>query len=68
LVYFDSHTDYQRPDISFVKGKAVVHWGLNFGSEDNYRRMLQAQPAFLLMVDTRYTSDIPLGDDFILRM
>ena len=62
IVYFDSHTDYQRTDLSFVKGKAVVHWGLRFGSEENYGRMIQAQPACLLMVDTRYTSDIPLGD------
>lgn len=61
-VYFDSHQDYQRKDISFVTGKAVIHWGLRFGSEENYRRMIQAKPACLLMVDTRYTSDIPLGD------
>lgn len=62
LIYFDSHTDYQRADLSYLKGKAVVHWGLRFGSEENYHRMMEAAPAFLLMVDTRYTSDIPLGD------
>lgn len=62
LIYFDSHTDYQREDLSYLKGKAVVHWGLRFGSEENYHRMMEAAPAFLLMVDTRYTSDIPLGD------
>lgn len=62
LIYFDSHTDYQRKDISYLQGKAVIHWGLSFGCEENYRRMMEAAPAFLLMVDTRYTSDIPLGD------
>lgn len=62
LVYFDSHQDYQREDISFVTGKAVIHWGLRFGSAENYGRMMAAKPACLLMVDTRYTSDIPLGD------
>lgn len=62
LVYFDSHQDYQREDLSFVTGKAVLHWGLRFGSSENYRRMMDAKPACLLMVDTRYTSDIPLGD------
>ena len=62
LVYFDPHQDYQKNDISFVSGKAVIHWGLSFGSEENYRRMMEVKPACLLMVDTRYTSEIPLGD------
>lgn len=62
LQLFDPHCDYDRPDLGYLKGKAVIHWGLNFGTEENYGRMLAAEPAFLLMVDTRYTSDVPLGD------
>jgi len=62
LAYFDPHSDYDRPDLSDLQGKAVIHWGLNFGSGENYSRMMQAKPAFLIMVDTRYTSDVPLGD------
>lgn len=62
LVYFDSHTDYQRPDLSFLRGKAVIHYGLSFGCEENYHRLMAAEPAFLLMVDTRYTAYGPLGD------
>ena len=61
-VYFDPHQDYDRPDLSYLHGKAVIHWGLSFINGENYRRMMQAQPAFLLMVDTRYTSTVPLGD------
>lgn len=62
LVFFDAYADYQRPDLSYLKGKAVIHYGLRFGCRENYRRLMEADPAFLLMVDTRYTADGPLGD------
>ena len=62
VVVFDSHTDYQREDISFVAGKAVILLSVHFPSEEAYRRMMVANPAFLLMVDTRYTGTAPLGD------
>lgn len=62
LVYFDSHTDYQKADLSFLQGKAVIHYGLSFGCEENYQRLMLAKPAFLLMVDTRHTAHGPLGD------
>lgn len=55
LVYFDGHTDSQREDWSYLKGKAVLHNG-NMIAKDHYKRLMEAKPAFLLMVDTRYTS------------
>ena len=62
LIYFDSHTDYQKTDLSYLKGKAVIHYGLSFGCEENYHRLMVAAPAFLLMVDTRHTARGPLAD------
>ena len=62
VVFFDSHTDFDRKDISFLKGKAVILLGMHFPTEDSYRRMMEAKPAFLLMVDTRYNGKVPLGD------
>ena len=55
-VFFDGHTDYQRSDISYVNGKAVIHYG-GFPTEDDYRRMMEAEPAFLIVADTRYTGN-----------
>lgn len=55
IVYFDAHTEYQREDLSFLREKAVLHYG-NFPSTDAYRRLMEAKPLFLLMTDTRYTS------------
>ena len=52
LVYFDTTTGYQREDLSFLTGKAVVHLGCHIENEDNYRRLLAAKPAFILFVDT----------------
>lgn len=56
LVYFDGHTDSQREDWSYLQGKAVLHNG-NMIAKDHYKRLMEAKPAFLLMVDTRYTSN-----------
>ena len=62
IVFFDTATGYQRPDLSYLKGKAVVHLGCHIESEDAYRRLMEAEPAFLLFVDTRYPADIQLAD------
>ena len=62
LVFFDTATGYQRPDLSFLTGKAVVHLGCHIESEDNYRRLMEAKPAFILFVDTRYTGTVQLAD------
>lgn len=62
LVFFDTATGYQRADLSFLTGKAVVHLGCHIESEDNYRRLMEAKPAFILFVDTRYTGTVQLAD------
>jgi hypothetical protein len=55
-------TDYQRDDLSHLRGKAVIHLGCHIESRDAYRRLMAAAPAFLLMVDTRYPGASPLAD------
>jgi hypothetical protein len=62
LCFFESAVDYQRKDISYLKGKAVVHLGCHIENENNYRRLLEADPAFLLFVDTRYPGTAALAD------
>lgn len=62
LVFFEAPTDYQRSDLSPLRGKAVVHLGCHIESREHYRRLLQAEPAFLLFVDVRYPGPTPLAD------
>lgn len=62
LVYFNAHTGYMNPDLSYLTGKAVVHLGCHIECEDNYRRLMEAKPAFILFADSRYPADIPLAD------
>ncbi|MBO7090187.1 MAG: M28 family peptidase, partial [Victivallales bacterium] len=62
IVFFDTATAYKRPDLSYLNGKAVIHLGCHIESEDAYRRLMEAKPAFLLFVDTRYPADIQLAD------
>lgn len=63
LVIFEAAADIRRSDLSYLEGKAVLHYG-GFGSEEHYRRIMEAKPAFLIMVDTRYTSEICIADGF----
>lgn len=62
IVWFNSETDYQRKDISFITGKAVIHLSSHIESEQNYRRLMEARPAFIIFVDTRYTGTTYLSD------
>jgi aminopeptidase YwaD len=68
LVFFASPSDYGNPtdcgnrDLSYLRGKAVVHLGCHIESREHYRRLIDAQPAFLLMVDIRYPGAEPLAD------
>jgi hypothetical protein len=55
-------TDYQRDDLGHLRGKAVIHLGCHIASRGAYRRLMEARPAFLLMVDTRYPGATPLAD------
>ncbi len=61
LVMFD-FPGYQRKDLSFLTGKAVIHLGCHLENEEDYRRLMAAKPAFILFVDTRYTGTLPLAD------
>lgn len=61
LVVFEAPADIKRKDLSYLAGKAVLHYG-SFTSEDHYRRLMEAKPAFLIMVDTRYTSKVCIGN------
>jgi hypothetical protein len=54
LASIDVETGYQRPDLSYLTGKAVVHLGSHIEHAEQYRRLMAAQPALLLFVDVRY--------------
>lgn len=62
LVFFSGPADYQRSDLSFLRGKAVVHLGAHIESRESYTRLMEAEPAFILFVDIRYPGTVPLAD------
>ena len=62
LCFFEAPVEYRREDLSYLKGKAVVHLGCHIESRDQYRRLMEAKPAFLLFVDIRYPGATPLAD------
>ena len=62
IVFFAPESDFQRPDLSFLTGKAVVFWGTHIEKPVYYKRLMDAKPAFLLMTDTRYPAGVPLAD------
>ena len=63
LVFFDGPTGYQQADLGAVlRGNIVLHLGCHIESRENYRRMMAAAPAGVLMVDVRYPGAVPLAD------
>jgi Iap family predicted aminopeptidase len=63
LVVFAGPTDYARDDLETrLRGKVVLHLGTHIESRDDYRRLIAARPAALLMVDVRFPGDTPLAD------
>ena len=62
LVFFSSQTDYQRKDLSFLTGKAVVHLGSHIKKSDHYKRLFEAKPAFVLFVDVRFPGTVATSD------
>ena len=62
VCFFEAATEYARADLSHLRGKAVVHLGCHIESRENYRRLMAAQPAFMLFVDVRYPGTAPLAD------
>lgn len=62
IVFFASETEYQRKDLSLLSGKAVVHLGTHIEIDDNYRRLVEAKPAFVMLVDVRYPGTVATAD------
>jgi len=62
LCFFEAAAEYRRADLSHLAGKGVVHLGCHIESRENYRRLIEAKPAFLLFVDVRYPGTTPLAD------
>ncbi|MDA0349504.1 MAG: M28 family metallopeptidase [Verrucomicrobia bacterium] len=62
IVFFSSQTDYQRKDLSFLTGKAVVHLGSHIEKSGNYKRLFDAKPAFVLFVDVRFPGTVATSD------
>jgi len=62
IAVIDAATGYQREDLSYLRGKAVLHLGTHIESADHYRRLMEAAPAFLLFVDVRYPADVATAD------
>ena len=51
LVFFDAQTVTCATTSSFLRGQAVVHWGCHIEAPNDYRRLMEADPALLLFVD-----------------
>ncbi len=62
LCFFEAAAEYRLADLSHLRGKAVVHLGCHIESREHYRRLMSAEPAFLLFVDVRYPGSAPLAD------
>ncbi|MCF7688368.1 MAG: M28 family peptidase [Cephaloticoccus sp.] len=63
LVFFAGATGYQNPDLAtLMRGKIVMHLGCHVESQENYRRLVAADPAGLLMADVRYPGAVALPD------
>jgi hypothetical protein len=65
LVFFSPQNDYLRDDLSYLCGKAVVSLNSFFDKQEQYRRMMEAKPAFLIFVDARYPDDALRADGMI---
>jgi aminopeptidase YwaD len=62
LAFFVSKTDYGRKDLSLLSGKAVVHLGSHIETAEDYRRLAEAKPAFVMFVDVRYPGSVATAD------
>jgi hypothetical protein len=63
LVFFDGPTGYQREDLAgLMRDRIVLHLGCHIESRENYRRLMAARPAGLLMADVRHPGAQPLAD------
>ncbi len=62
--FFYAAIDYQRENLDFLAGRAVIHYGIGITTEE-YRRLIAAKPAFILFVDHRYPGATPTSDGLI---
>ena len=62
LVFFEAPAETQSRNLYELAGRAVVHLGCHIESRAVYRRLIEAKPAFLLLVDIRYPGAVPLAD------
>ncbi len=62
LLFFDAQTGYLQDDLSYLRGQAVVHLGCHIETPAYYRRLIAAEPAFLLFVDIRHPGAVALAD------
>ncbi len=62
LALIDAATGYQRADLSYLTGAAVLHLGSHIEQPEHYRRLMAARPACLLFVDVRYPGSIVTAD------
>lgn len=62
LVFFAMEADYNRQDLSYLTGKAVVHLGSHIENPDHYRRLVEAKPAFVMFVDLRDPGSVVRAD------
>ena len=61
VVFFEPN-DFLREDLSCFSGKAVVFFSCFFESQEHYRRLHAANPAFLMSVDVRFPDDALRAD------
>ena len=62
LVVFAPEVDFQRPDLGYLRDKAVLLLGTHIEKAQDYARLLAANPRFLMMTDIRYPADQPMAD------
>jgi hypothetical protein len=54
--------ELRKPSYEEYAGKAILLLGAHILNPDHYRRLLEAKPAFLMMVDVRYPADTCRAD------
>lgn len=62
IAFLDAQTGYQRKNLGYIKGKAVLHFGSHIQTADHYRRLMAARPAFLMFADVRYPGKVVTAD------
>ena len=62
IVVFEAPAEYRSKSLAHLRGKAVIHLGTHIESRADYRRLIAAKPAFILIVDIRFPGVTPLAD------